>query len=148
MATAKYPIPVFHFTVSYGGNNVDFTECSGLSLTLKNIDYRGGASKSFLPIKLPGLPEVQNITLKKGIFPGDSELKDWFSNVQYTDPNEVDRRDITISLMNAAHQPVVVWKVKAAWPSKWEGPSLSATGGDVAVETVELCHEGLTVEMV
>ncbi len=148
MATAKYPIPVFHFTVSYGGNNVDFTECSGLSLTLKDIPYRGGANKSFLPLKMPGLPEIQNITLKKGIFPGDSELSKWFTSVQYTDPNLVDRRDITIQLMNAAHQPVVVWKVKNAWPSKLDGPSLNSTGGDVAVESVELCHEGLEVEMV
>jgi phage tail-like protein len=149
MATTKYPIPTFHFTVSYGGNNADFTEVSGLTRSVKNLDYRGGASKNFLPIRLPGLPEVQNITLKKGIFAQDSELYKWLSEgVENRNPNNVDRRDITISLMSADHLPVVVWTIRQAWPIKVDGPSLNSTGNEIAMETVELCHEGIELETV
>lgn len=146
MATAKYPIPVFHFTVNYGGENIDFTECSGLSLKLQNQAYRGGASKNFVPIQVPTLPEVQNISLKKGLFPADSEFWTWLKDSQNVNPNDVPRRDVTITLMAADHNPVAVWKIKAAWPSSWEGPSLNSTGNEIAMESVELVHEGIDLE--
>jgi phage tail-like protein len=49
-------------------------------------------------------------------------------------------------LLNEEHEPVMVWKVKEAWPCKVEGPSLNSTGNEVAIETIELCHEGLAIE--
>lgn len=147
MATVKYPVPVFHFTVGFGGDNADFTEVGGLSFSMQTIDYRGGASKNFLPIKLPGLPEVQNITLKKGIFQGDSELHQWlWSGVQYKNPNDVERKTLTITMMDASHQPIITWKIKDAWPSKYDGPGLNSTGNEIAVESIELVHEGIEQE--
>jgi phage tail-like protein len=49
-------------------------------------------------------------------------------------------------LLNEKHEPVMVWKVLQAWPVKVEGPSLKATGNEVAVESIELAHEGLRIE--
>lgn len=144
MATVKYPVPVFHFTVSYGGSNVDFTEVSGLSISVNEITYRGGASPNKLPLKMAGLPTINNISLKKGMFKADEELYNWFSQgVVNQDPNSIDRRDLTIHLMDPAGNIVATWNIKAAWPLKYDGPSLNSTGNDVAVESVELAHEGI-----
>ena len=53
---------------------------------------------------------------------------------------------MTIKLLNEQHAPVMTWKVKNAWPLKVEGPSLKADGNEVAIESIELAHEGVTVE--
>ena len=60
--------------------------------------------------------------------------------------NKPERRDLVISLLNEEHAPVMTWKVKNAWPVKLEGPGLKATGNEVAIESIELAHEGLTIE--
>jgi phage tail-like protein len=140
---ATYPIPVFHFQVEWGGQRIGFTEVSGLSISLKPIDYREGSSKEYNVLKMPGMVEYSNITLKRGVFAKDNELFAWLNTVKL---NTIDRRDITISLLNENHEPVMVWKVNRAWPSKVEGVSLKANGNEVAIETIELTHEGLTTE--
>jgi phage tail-like protein len=60
--------------------------------------------------------------------------------------NTIERRDITISLLNESHEPVVIWKVKNAWPSKVTSTDLNASGNETAIETMVLAHEGLTME--
>lgn len=142
MAT-RYPIPAFHFVVQWGGTQVGFTEVSGLSVELQSIDYREGSASEYQVTKMPGIPQYSNITLKRGIFAKDNEFFEWLNTVKL---NTIDRRDLTISLQNEKHEPVTTWKVKEAWPSKVEGPSLNSTGNEVAVESIELCHEGLTIE--
>ena len=141
---ATYPIPVFHFQVEWGGTRIGFTEVSGLSVSLKPIDYRDGSSKEYSVIKMPGMQEFSNITLKRGVFAKDNEFFQWLNTVKL---NTIDRRDLTISLLNENHEPVMVWKVKNAWTCKVEGPGLKSTGNEASIETIELCHEGLTVEM-
>ena len=143
MASTMYPIPVFHFRVEWGGTNLDFSEVSGLTVEVKPISYRGGLMPEYSSIKMPGVPEFSDITLKRGVFAGDNEFFQWISTVKL---NEVERRNLTISLLNGNHQPVMTWKIKNAWPTKVEGPSLNATGTEVAVESIVLVHEGLTVE--
>lgn len=140
---ATYPVPVFHFQVEWGGTRIGFTEVSGLSVSVKPIDYRDGASKEYNVLKMPGMIEFSNITLKRGVFAKDNEFFQWLNTVKL---NTIDRRDITISLLNENHEPVMVWKVKRAWPSKVEGVSMKSTGNEFSTETIELCHEGLTVE--
>ncbi len=56
--------------------------------------------------------------------------------------NDIERRELTISLLNEDHEPVTSWKVKDAFPTKVEGPTLNSTGNEAAVETIELAHEG------
>jgi phage tail-like protein len=55
----------------------------------------------------------------------------------------VERRDILISLLDESHTPVMTWKVHNAWPVKIESGPLNAKGSEVAMETIELVHEGL-----
>lgn len=138
-----YPISVFHFQVEWGGTRIGFTEVSGLSIEIQAIDYREGSSLEYQVSKMPGIPQYSNITLKRGVFRADNEFFQWLNTVKM---NNIERRDITISLLNEEHEPVMVWKVKSAWPRKVEGPSLNSTGNEVAIETIELCHEGLSIE--
>lgn len=140
---ATYPIPKFHFQVEWGGSKIGFTEVTGLDITTEVIEYRDGASPEFSKVKMPGQRTFSNITLKRGTFAGDNEFYNWFNTVNM---NQIERRDLTISLLNENHEPVVVWKVKNAWPLKVTPTDLSAEGNDVALESLELAHEGLTIQ--
>ncbi|MBL1179237.1 phage tail protein [Pantanalinema sp. GBBB05] len=140
---AQYPLPVFHFTVQWGGQRVGFTEISGLTQENQAIEYRDGSFPEYSSIKMPGLRKFNNITLKRGIFKSDNDFFNWLNTVKL---NTVERRDLIINLLNEQHQPVMVWKVHNAFPVKVEGPQLKAAGNEVAIESIELAHEGLEVQ--
>ncbi len=138
----KYPLAVFHFRVDWGSASISFTEVSGLTQELQAIEYRTGDLPEYSSIKMPGMRKYNNITLKRGITRGNNEFFTWLNSVKL---NEIERRDITINLLNEKHEPVVIWQVQNAFPVKLEGPGLKATGNEVAIESMELAHEGLTV---
>ena len=140
---AEYPLPKFHFEVQWGGTKIGFTEVTGLEVTTDKIEYRDGASKEYHKVRMPGMQTLGDLTLKRGVFAGDNEFYDWWNTVAL---NTVERRDITISLLNEAHEPVVVWKIKKAWPTKVTSTDLNASGNETAIETLVLTHEGLTME--
>lgn len=140
---AEYPLPKFHFQVEWGGTKISFTEVSGLDFETEVIEYRDGASPEYHKLKMPGMQKFSNITLKRGTFAGDNEYYQWWNTVKL---NTIERRDLTISLLNENHEPVVVWKIKNAWPVKVQSTDLKADGNEVAIESMELVHEGLTVE--
>lgn len=140
---AQYPLPVFHFTVEWGGKRVGFSEVSGLTQENQAIEYRDGSFPEYSSIKMPGLRKFTNITLKRGIVKADNDFFKWLSTVKL---NTVERRDLVISLLNEQHEPVMVWKVQNAFPVKVEGPGLKATGNEVAIESIEVAHEGLELQ--
>jgi phage tail-like protein len=140
---ATYPIPAFHFKVDWGGKNVGFSEVSGLTQECQIIEYRDGFSPDYSTIKMPGLRKYNNITLKRGIMKGDNEFFNWLNTVKL---NTVERRDLTISLLNENHEPVMVWKAHNAFPVKVEGPGLKASGNETAIESIELAHEGVVLQ--
>ncbi len=140
---AQYPLPKFHFLVEWGGTRIGFTEVSGLSSELDIIEYREGSSPEYHKIKMPGMQKFSNITLKRGTFLGDNQYFQWLSTVKL---NTIERRDVTISLLNEDHQPVVVWKVRNAFPIKVQSTDLKSDGNEVAIEQLDIAHEGLTIE--
>jgi phage tail-like protein len=142
MAT-EYPIVKFHFQVEWGGTKIGFTEVSGLDVETEVVEYRHGASPEYFKTKMPGMQKYSNITLKRGTFATDNEYYAWWNTVKL---NTIERRDITISLLNESHEPVVVWKVKNAWPTKIQSTDLKADGNEVAIESMELVHEGLSIQ--
>ena len=142
MAT-EYPIVKFHFQVEWGGTKIGFTEVSGLDVETEVVEYRHGASPEYHKTKMPGMQKYSNITLKRGTFATDNEYYNWWNTVKL---NTIERRDITISLLNEEHAPIVVWKVKNAWPTKIQSTDLKADGNEVAIETLELVHEGLSIQ--
>jgi len=140
---ANYPIPKFHFRVEWGGTNIGFSEISGMNIENKIIEYRDGVSPEFSKIKMPGMREYSNITLKRGTFKGDNEFYKWLNTISL---NTVERRDLTISLLNEKHEPVVIWKIHNAFPIKVQSTDLKADGSEAAIEQLDLAHEGLTIE--
>jgi len=139
----SYPLSKFHFSVQWGGTKIGFTEVSGLDVETEIIEYRHGASPEYSKIKMPGMQKFSNITLKRGTFKSDNEYYDWYNTINL---NKVDRRDITISLLNEEHEPVVTWKIKNAWPLKVQSTDLKGDGNEVAIESMELAHEGLSIQ--
>lgn len=139
---ATYPIPKFHFLVQWGGSRVGFSEVTGLDMQVEAIEYREGSSPDYSKIKMPGLHKFSNITLKRGTFEGDTEYYTWIRTVNL---NKVERRDLTISLLNEKHEPVITWRVHNAFPVKVQASDLKADGNEVAIETLELAHEGLDI---
>lgn len=140
---ADYPLPKFHFQVEWGGANIGFTEVSGLDVETEMIEYRHGASPEYFKTRMPGMQKFSNITMKRGTFNSDNQFYDWWNTVAL---NTIERRDLTISLLNENHEPVIVWKVKNAWPTKVQSTDLKSDGNEVAIETIEIVHEGLTIQ--
>jgi phage tail-like protein len=139
----NYPFPKSHFSVGWGGTQVGFSEVSGLNQEAAIIEYRAGSSPDANTIKMPGLKKSANITLKRGMAPGDNEFYQWLNTIA---SNTVERRNITISLLDETLAPKIVWKVRNAWVTKLDCGSLDAKSNDVAIESVELANEGFEVE--
>ena len=140
---ANYPVTSFHFQVDWGGARVGFSEVSGLDIEVEVIEYREGSDPEQIVRKIPGLKKFPNIVCKRGLLRGDNDLFEWMNTHKQ---GAVERRTVTISLLDEEHQPVIVWKAENAWPVKITGPDLKAAGNEIAIETLEICHEGLTIE--
>ncbi|MCB0565598.1 MAG: phage tail protein [Lewinellaceae bacterium] len=144
-----YPLPKFHFQVEWGEGDAEFgfTEVSGLDVETEVIEYRVGSSPEFNKTKQPGLKKYSNITMKRGTYKGNNKFFDWWQKTLFfQEGGEKYRRDLTISLMDEEHKPIVVWTVKKAWPTKVQPTDLKADGNEVAIETIEVVHEGLSIE--
>lgn len=140
---AQYPIPKFHFQVEWSGAKIGFTEVTGLDVSTDVIEYREGSSPEYHKIKMPGMQKFSNITLKRGTFKGDNDFYKWWNTIAL---NTIERRNLVVSLMNERHEPVVVWKIKNAFPVKLQSTDLKSDGNEVAIETLEIAHEGLTIQ--
>lgn len=137
-----WPLPKFYFSVTIDGKVMPFQEVSGLDTETQVIEYRAGNSKGFSTIKMPGIKKFGNVTLKKGVFAKDNALFDWYKGIE---GNLIKRAAVTISLLDQSGAPTMVWTLTNAWPTKITGTDLKADGNEVAVETLELAHEGLVI---
>ncbi len=149
-AIGDYPLPKFHFQVEWGDNfRIGFTEVSGLDFETEVIEYREGNSKKYNKTKQAGLTKYSNITLKRGIFQGDFDFfLEWQKTYQFQEGNatgSIYRRPVTINLLGENHEPIITWVLENAWPSKVQSTDLKADANEVAIETMELVHEGLTI---
>ena len=137
-----YPLVSFRYSVSFGGSDIGFSEVSGLTLEYEVIKYRDGLSKQYGEMKMPGRPKVSDVTLKKGIFPSDNEFYKWI----ITDHNKLERKDVLVNLLDEEGKPKMTWKLLKAWPMKVEGPSLKGDSNEVAIESITLAYEEMTIE--
>ena len=143
MPNTDFPLPKFHFNVQWGGSKIAFTEVSGLKKEMDILEHRVGSSPEFFKRKMPGLQKVGNITLKRGVFINDNEFYEWYNTVAL---NTVQRRDLTISLLDENHEPKVVWKVKECFIVSLKCTDLKAEANEIAIDTVELANHGFTLE--
>jgi phage tail-like protein len=142
-STSVWPLPKFYFQIKWDSEELSFQEVSGLDIEAQPIEYRHGNSKEFSVIKMPGLQKSGNITMKKGIFKSDNKFWDWFSQIKM---NTVKRIPLTISLLDESGSATMVWSVKNAWPTKITGTDLKSNGNEVAIESIEIVHEGITID--
>ena len=140
---AVWPMPKFHFQVKWDSEVMSFQEVSGLDVEAQPIEYRRGDSKEFSTISMPGLTKSGNVTMKKGIFKSDNKFWDWFKEIKM---NIIKRVPVTISLLDEGGAPTMVWTLANAWPTKITGTDLKSDGNEVAIESIEIAHEGLTID--
>ena len=141
-STSVWPLPKFYFQVKWDSNVMQFQEISGLDVEAQPIEYRHGDSKEFSTIKMPGIKKTGNVTMKKGVFKSDNKFWDWFKEIKM---NTIKRKPVTISLLDEEGNPTMVWTLTNAWPSKITGTDLKSDGNEVAVESIEVVHEGLEI---
>jgi phage tail-like protein len=116
-----------------------FSEVTGLEASIDVVEYRAGDARLNTEQKLPGLNRFPNVVLKRGLTQ-DTSLWTWINNAM---AGNVSRTVVLIRLLDQTDKPVLAWTLRNAWPCKWTGPSLSAGSSEVAIETLEIAHEGL-----
>ncbi len=146
MATT-YPLPKFHFKVAFGDSEFNCTEVSGLDFENEKIEYRAGADNEYHKTKRPGMFKYSDITIKRGTFSDKSKefYLQWAKTVFFQEGQEQFRGDLTISLLDEKHEPVVTWKAQQAYITKIQSTDLKADGNEIAIETAVFVHEKLTL---
>ncbi|NOQ28146.1 MAG: phage tail protein [Bacteroidales bacterium] len=141
-STNVWPMPKFYFEVKWDAEVMAFQEVSGLDTEAQPIEYRHGDSPEFSTTKMPGIKKSGNVTMKKGVFKSDNKFWDWYSQIKM---NTIKRIPITISMLDEAGAPTMVWVLTNAWPTKITGTDLKSDGNEVAIESIEIAHEGITI---
>ena len=137
---ASTPYGKFRYKVEIDGLEAGgFSEASGFDASIDVIEYREGDMVQ-TPMKLPGLKKYGNITLKKGV--ADSMVMyEWMiAGVE----GEVERKTITITILDETETATASWQVINAWPAKYTAPDFNATSSEIAIESIEIAHEGMT----
>lgn len=133
------PYGNYNFLVEIDGiTRAAFQECSGFDSTIDVIEHREGNDIT-TPRKLPGMTKYSNIQLKWGLT-DDVMLYNWHREIIN---GTLERKNGSIVLLGRDGAEVARWNFMRAWPTKYDGPDLNAEGNDVAVEMIELVHEGI-----
>jgi len=148
----KIPIPKFRFQAEFtvDGDTVKagFTEISGLDKETDVIEYREGTDESKYKRCILGLNKANRITLKRGVFSDDSKLQfyKWWNKTIDKQNTESSQKEVTIKLLDEVGDPVMTWKLNRAIALKMSSTDLKSDGNEIAVESIELMHEGLTIQ--
>lgn len=149
MATMRdAPYGAFNYLVSLGDGNTNgpvagFSEVSGLGSEVNYSEYRAGNDPVSTARKMPNTYKQEDVVLKRGVI-GSIDLWQWLNRVRQ---GEIDRRTVTITLLDEARNSVLTYNLRFAQPKKWVGPTLAGKGGgEVAMEELHLVHEGIDVE--
>lgn len=156
-AGMAYPLTKMNFLVSIpdlAGSMAAFSEVTGIEASVDVVEFRQGNAHSLAPVKIPGLVKHGNITLKMGYTIGNG-FKKWIEECVSETRGAMPRKNVTIELLdirdgspNSAYETIkgnIIWILKEAWVTKYSGPDLNASASEVAIETVELAYEELTI---
>ena len=136
------PLPAFFFSVEINGQNIGFFKSvGGLTIETEVVEYQEGGDGGGIIRKFPGATRYANIRLSRG-FTGDRALYDWFVASQKPNPKRINGR---IIMFNQHGTRVAAWTFVNGFPVKWEGPDLDASKNELAIESIEIAHEGLTL---
>ncbi len=146
---AAYPLPVYNYRVEIGNDTVAFSEVSGLNITYETTTYKESPVESGAPgprvMHMPAQATPPTVTLKKGIVPGVT-IKTFFAWINSTQTNQIEKKDIYVRLCNEEGDAVISWKVSNAFPTKLDVPGFDANSNDVAIESMELMGDAVSVE--
>lgn len=143
-STRDDPFASFNFLVEIDSvTKAGFSECSGLTMETDPIEYRNGNETTTVR-KIPGLDKFGNITLKNGITL-NTDLWKWRKTVM---DGRTERHSGSITLLNEERKAVVRWTFREGWPRKLDGPTFNAKNNEIAIQTLEIVIEDLTVENV
>lgn len=154
MATSKadikgsYPLPVYNYKVDIGKDTVAFSEVSGLNIAYETTTYKESNTESGKAsprvFRMPAQATTTTLTLKKGLVPSKSQaaLYDWINSISI---NQVEKKDIVVSLCDEAGKAVVSWTVTNAFPTKLDAPTFDANSNDVAIESLELMADDVFI---
>lgn len=142
------PYPGYNFEIIINGINDDgtavrgsFAEASGLEVEVSPIDYRNG-SEDIRVRKIPGLKKFSNIVLKRGYI-GDLAMWNWIVEAM---KGLVNRQDGSVVMLDENRREVMRFNFTRGWPCKYTGPGFNAKNNEIAMETLEICHEGLEID--
>jgi phage tail-like protein len=136
------PFVNFNFLIETGGVlAAGFSEVTGMNAEVQAVEYREGRDPNSNTRKLPGLSKYGNVTLKKGVAI-DQDFFRWFkSGVD----GDLIRLDISILLLDEQRQEKVRYNLLNAWPVKFVAPDLKAAANEIAIQSLEIAHEGLRI---
>ena len=138
---ATYPFVKFRYKVDIKGIGVaGFSEVSGFDASIEVVEYRNGNEKPATPAKLPGLRKYSNVTLKWGA----TDSKAVYGWMAAWLEKAGERKDVTVTLLDDEEKELATWTITAAWPVKYTAPEFNSTSNEVAIEQLEIAHEGLT----
>jgi phage tail-like protein len=140
LGVRRDPYGAFNFLVELAGIIVaGFTEVSGLDAEVQVEEYHEGGQNAYIH-RLPGPARYPtNLVLRHGLSDID-QLWRWQASVLR---GSVERQNASVVLLGTDGEPVWRWNFRDAYPVRWSGPSLRASTGDVAIESLELVHNGL-----
>ena len=145
-----YPLPVYNYRVEIAGEAIAFSQVSGLSLGFETSTYKESQTESGLRgpkiMYMPSQISAVTITLQKGVVRGGVSLGVLYDWINTTQINQIEKKDIIIRLMDETGSPVISWTVINAFPTKLDAPSFDANSNDVAIETMELMPDRITME--
>jgi len=126
------------FTIKIDDKSLgSWTKCEGLSVEYEIFEYQEGGTNDHVH-RLPGRRKYTNVKLTRPL-DGDSQaIVKWVSDMA----SHVDRKTAEIAVLDANGERVCDWNLAGVCPVKWTGPTLDAGGNQVAVETLELAHDG------
>ena len=135
------PYRNFRFRLEIDGLDAgSFSEVSGFDATIDVVEYRAGDDPAITPTKLPGLIKYGNITLKWG----SSETMGLYDGLIDITEGTIEKKTVTLTALDEEGSPAASWRCINAWPVKYTAPDFNGTSSEVAIETIELAHEGLT----
>jgi phage tail-like protein len=137
---ATWPMPKFRFEVDLGDNlqSISFQEVSGL-----DVEYRKPNSPLFSVEKMPGIAKYGNVTMKRGVFVNDNSFWQWHQRIKM---NTIKGRTVVIRLLDEAGAVTMQWTLSNAWPTKITSTDLKSDGNEVAVDTLEIAYEQITMQ--
>ena len=142
---ATWPLPKFRFEVDLGPGmqGVAFQEVSGMDVENQIIEYRKSNSTLFSIEKMPGIVKYGNVTMKRGVFVNDNTFWSWHQQITM---NTITRRTVVIKLLDETGNATMQWTLNNAWPTKITSTDLKSDGNEVAVDAIEIAHEGIVIK--